>query len=94
MQIQTRMLVFDCERPPFYDRRVRQAICFAINRQRFMREVYGDMAEPAIGPIPPGLLGYDPSDRVYDYDPDALAACLKKLDTAAALIRKYGGPIR
>lgn len=69
VQLQTRMLVFDCERPPLSDKRVRQAICFAINRERFLREVYGGMAEPAIGPIPPGVLGYDPSDRGYDYDP-------------------------
>ena len=69
VQLQTRMLVFDCERPPLSDKRVRQAICFAINRERFLREVYGGMAEPAIGPIPPGVLGYDSSERGYDYDP-------------------------
>lgn len=69
VQLQTRMLVFDCERPPLSDKRVRQAICLAINRERFLREVYGGMAEPAIGPIPPGVLGYDPSERGYDYDP-------------------------
>src|SRR3712207_7712602 len=33
VQLQTRMLVFDCERPPFAERRVRQAICYAIDRQ-------------------------------------------------------------
>jgi ABC-type transport system substrate-binding protein/methyl-accepting chemotaxis protein len=69
IQLQTRMLVFDCERPPLSDRRVRQAICYAINREKFLREVYGGMAEPAIGPIPPGLLGYDPAERGYDCDP-------------------------
>jgi ABC-type transport system substrate-binding protein/methyl-accepting chemotaxis protein len=68
VQLQTRMLVFDCERPPLSDRRVRQAICYAINRDRFLRQVYGGMAEPAIGPIPPGLLGYDPAERSYDHD--------------------------
>ncbi len=68
VQLQTRMLVFDCERPPLSDKRVRQAICFAINRERFLREVYGGMAEPANGPIPPGVLGYDSSERGYDYD--------------------------
>jgi peptide/nickel transport system substrate-binding protein len=69
VQLQTRMLMFDCERPPLSDRRVRQAICYAIDRDRFLREVYGGMAEPAIGPIPPGLLGYDAAERSYDHDP-------------------------
>jgi ABC-type transport system substrate-binding protein/methyl-accepting chemotaxis protein len=68
VQLQTRMLMFDCERPPLSDRRVRQAICYAIDRDRFLREVYGGMAEPAIGPIPPGLLGYDAAERSYDHD--------------------------
>jgi peptide/nickel transport system substrate-binding protein len=68
VQLQTRMLVFDCERPPFSDRRVRQAISYGIDRDRFLRDVYGGMAERAIGPIPPGLLGFDAAERSYDYD--------------------------
>ncbi|HUK89741.1 MAG TPA: ABC transporter substrate-binding protein, partial [Blastocatellia bacterium] len=69
VQLQTRMLMFDCDRPPFSDRRVRQAICCCINRERFLRNVYDGMAEAAVGPIPPGLLGYDPAERNYDHDP-------------------------
>jgi peptide/nickel transport system substrate-binding protein len=71
------MLVFDCERPPLSDRRVRQAICLAIDRRRFLREVYGEMAELSIGPIPPGVLGYDAGERGYDYDPDRARALLQ-----------------
>ncbi|MFL6213977.1 MAG: ABC transporter substrate-binding protein [Blastocatellia bacterium] len=78
VQLQTRMLVFDCERPPFSDRRVRQAICYAINGERFLREVYGNMAEPAIGPIPPGVLGYDANERGYEYDPARAKALLEE----------------
>lgn len=69
VQLQTRILVFDCERPPFSDRRVRQAICYAIDRDRFLNEVYGGVAQAARGPIPPGLLGCDPAERGYSYDP-------------------------
>ncbi len=78
MQLQTRMLVFDCERPPFSDKRVRQAICHAIDRNRFLSEVYGNMAEAAIGPIPPGLAGYDPSYRVYYHDPERARSLLEE----------------
>jgi ABC-type transport system substrate-binding protein/methyl-accepting chemotaxis protein len=77
VQLQTRMLVFDCERPPLSDRRVRQAICLAIDRRRFLREVYGEMAELSIGPIPPGVLGYDPGERGYDYNPDRARTLLE-----------------
>ena len=77
VQLQTRMLVFDCERPPLSDRRVRQAICLAIDRRRFLREVYGEMAELSIGPIPPGVLGYDPGERGYEHDPDRARALLQ-----------------
>lgn len=77
VQLQTRMLVFDCERPPLSDRRVRQAICLAIDRRRFLREVYGEMAELSIGPIPPGVSGYDPGERGYDYDPDRARTLLQ-----------------
>ncbi|HXI89722.1 MAG TPA: ABC transporter substrate-binding protein [Blastocatellia bacterium] len=77
VQLQTRMLVFDCERLPLSDRRVRQAMCLAIDRRRFLREVYGEMAELSIGPIPPGVLGYDAGERGYDYDPDRARALLQ-----------------
>ncbi|PYP83257.1 MAG: hypothetical protein DMF61_23690 [Blastocatellia bacterium AA13] len=70
LQLQTRMLIFDCERPPLSDVRVRQAICYAINQQQFLKDVYGGIAEAATGPIPPGLLGYDPSQTGYPRDVD------------------------
>ena len=69
VQLHTRMLVFDCERPPLSDRRVRQAINYAIDRARFVQEVHGGMADPARGPIPPGLSGYDAAERGYYHDP-------------------------
>ncbi len=78
VQLQTRMLVFDCERAPLSDKRVRQAICYAINRERFVREVYGGMAEKAVGPIPPGLVGYDPAERGYEHDPERARVLLEE----------------
>lgn len=82
VQLQTRMLVFDCERPPFSDKRARQAVCYAINRERFLTEVYDGMAEPATGPIPPGVLGYDSNERGYDYDPARARALMEEAGLA------------
>jgi len=78
LELQTRMLMFDCERPPFSDRRVRQAICFAIDRQKFVSEVYGGLAETARGPIPPGLLGYDAEQAGYSWEPERALALLEE----------------
>jgi ABC-type transport system substrate-binding protein/methyl-accepting chemotaxis protein len=78
MQLQTRMLMFDCERPPFSDRRVRQAVCYAIDRQKFVSEVYGGLAEMARGPIPPGLLGYDSEQPGYSWEPERALALLEE----------------
>ena len=78
LQLQTRMLVFDSERPPFDDKRVRQAVCYAINRSRFIQEVYAGMAEQATGAIPPGLLGYDPYEKGYTYNPQRALELLKE----------------
>lgn len=78
LQLQTRMLVFGCDRPPLDDRRVRQAICYAINRERFIDEVYAGMAEPGSGPIPPGLLGYDAQQTGYRYDPERARRLLEE----------------
>ncbi len=77
VQLQTRMLAFDCGRPPLSDRRVRQAICYAINRERFAEAVYDGMAEPAVGPIPPGILGYDAVEQGYQHDPARARALLE-----------------
>jgi peptide/nickel transport system substrate-binding protein/oligopeptide transport system substrate-binding protein len=78
LQLQTRMLVFDCERPPFSDVRVRQAVCYAIDRNKFLRDVYGGIAERAVGPIPPGVLGYDASEGGYAFDPERARALLEE----------------
>jgi ABC-type transport system substrate-binding protein/DNA repair ATPase RecN len=68
-QLHTQFLAFDAEQPPFNDVRVRRAIAHAIDRERFVRESYGEMAVPAVGPIPPGLIGHDAGWSGIPYDP-------------------------
>jgi ABC-type dipeptide transport system, periplasmic component len=69
-QLHTQCLVFDAEQAPFNDVRMRRAVAHAIDKERLIREAYAGMAVAASGPIPPGLMGYDPEYRGLEYDPD------------------------
>ena len=50
---------FNCERPPFDDRRVRQAIGLAVDRRLIVEEVLGLGQLPAVHLVPPRMPGYE-----------------------------------
>ncbi|MGB9847359.1 MAG: ABC transporter substrate-binding protein, partial [Desulfotomaculales bacterium] len=56
-------LGFYTNKKPFSDAAVRQAACRAIDNERLVRELFGNMAVPASGPLPPDTLGYDAAIR-------------------------------
>lgn len=84
-QLHTQFLAFDAEQEPFDDVRVRRAVAHAINRERIVEEAYGGMAVPAAGPIPPGLMGYEPDYRGIEYDPERSRRLLKDAGHASGL---------
>ena len=47
--------------PPFQDRRVREAISYAIDYKSIIHSVYDDFATQWIGPVPPGFPNYNES---------------------------------
>jgi ABC-type transport system substrate-binding protein len=51
-------LTLNNERPPFDDRRVRQAIASALDRPALVARILGGEGEPARNPLPPALWGY------------------------------------
>lgn len=59
---------FNVEKEPFNDVRVRQAISMAINKDEIIAGIYEGTGIPAVGPIAPGLFGYDPSVTAFEYD--------------------------
>ena len=50
--------------------KVRQALNYAIDKERIVREVYKNQFLPAATILPPGMPGYFPENGAYDYDPD------------------------
>jgi len=54
---------------PLDDRRVRQALIYAINREALVAEVYRDRYILARGILPPGMMSFDPNLKGYVYDP-------------------------
>ena len=57
---------------------VRQALNYAIDKERIVREVYKDQFLSATTILPPGMPSYIPENAAYDYDPDKAKSLLNK----------------
>lgn len=55
---------------PFKDKRVREAVCIAIDRDGMVQGLYGGAAFPLYGQITPGVAGFNPNLAPINYDPD------------------------
>ena len=75
-RIRPQWIAWNVERPPVDDRRVRQAILMAINRERLAAGLFGDVGEAALSPIPSRLREHSPDVRPIPYDPDGARALL------------------
>lgn len=65
------------KRAPFDDKRVRQALAHAFDRESYARTVWFGFARPTINPVPPEMETYLPdSASQYPYDLDKAAALL------------------
>lgn len=65
--------------PPFQDRRVREAISYAIDYKSIIHSVFNDLATQWIGPVPPGFPFYNESTvglQPYQFDPTEAASLL------------------
>lgn len=81
-------LGFQCERGPLADRRVRQALAHAIDREGLRRARLGDHAVDATGMIPPGHWAYTDAVVRYAYDPARARALLDE----AGVVARDGQP--
>jgi peptide/nickel transport system substrate-binding protein len=59
---------FNINKKPFDNPKVRQALNYAVNKKALISAFYGGLAEPAINPMPPSILGYNKDVKDYPYD--------------------------
>ncbi|HEX8254165.1 MAG TPA: ABC transporter substrate-binding protein [Thermoanaerobaculia bacterium] len=89
VQLHTSYLGYDNSSAPFDRAEVRQAIHYAINRERINERVYGGLSLVAKSLLPPGLVGYDQNQRGYDYDPERARELLRKAGYASGFSVEY-----
>ena len=63
-------LAFNTQKPPFTDRRVRQALNYAVNKQAIIDAVFQSAGRIAKNPIPPTMWSYNDNVVDYAYDPE------------------------
>ena len=55
--------------PPFNDKRVRQALNYAVDKEAINKALYGGLAVTMTSPLPEAQWGFDKSLKGYPYDP-------------------------
>jgi ABC-type transport system substrate-binding protein len=66
--LRTSYLGMNCRLPPFTDRRVRQAMNYAVNKDKLLRLI-NNRGVVAAGVVPPTMPGYHADIHGYDFDP-------------------------
>lgn len=77
-------LLFNCEKPPFDDARVRQALLYALDTDTLIGRVMAGHARPATSLLPDYFRGYHRASTVYSYDPERARALLAEAGALTA----------
>lgn len=89
---------FNLKHPFFQDKRVRQAIAYAIDKSEIIDVVLFGLGSPATGPYVPNTWPYNPNVKKYEYNPEKAKELLKEAgweDTDGdGLLDKDGMPFR
>jgi peptide/nickel transport system substrate-binding protein len=71
-------LAFNLKHPWFQDKRVRQAIACAIDKEEIVKGVLFGLGSPATGPYVPDTWPYNPNVKKYEYNPQKAKQLLKE----------------
>ncbi|EMA40168.1 ABC transporter substrate-binding protein [Halococcus hamelinensis] len=63
---------------PFQDKKVRQAISYAINTKAIVENIYSGFANQASQPLPPNVMGHNGSIDPYAYDTEKAQSLLEE----------------
>lgn len=75
--LETSYITMNTQLKPFNDRKVRRAVNMAIDKKHVVRVING-RGKPADQILPPGMPGYDPSYKGYEYNPNKARQLLKE----------------
>jgi peptide/nickel transport system substrate-binding protein len=70
-------LGYNLKHPFFADKRVRQAISYAINKEEIISGVLLGLGKPATGPYKPGTWAYNENVQKYSYNPEKARELLR-----------------
>ena len=70
-------LAINNNKPPLNNKKVRQAIAHALNRDLYITAIYKNLAETLDSPVPPALWGHNPNIKLPDYNLKKAKALLK-----------------
>jgi len=62
-------LALNTQKKPYDDKRVRQAMNYAINKKEIIKAVYGNAGQEAKNPLPPIIWSYNDDIEEYPYNP-------------------------
>ncbi|HEX2020778.1 MAG TPA: ABC transporter substrate-binding protein [Aurantimonas sp.] len=83
-------LILNTKEGPFADKRVRQAVNYAIDKQAIVEDVLKGSAEIAAGPIPPAFdWALDGSVEPYPYDPEKARELIREAGVEGASLTFY-----
>jgi peptide/nickel transport system substrate-binding protein len=79
------------DRKPFNDKRVRQAMNYAIDREAITKGIFGGMAPVARAPLPSGVFAFHTGLTPYPYDPARAKKLLAEAGASGATFN-FGAP--
>ncbi len=83
-------LILNTKEGPFADKRVRQAVNYAIDKETLVNDVLQGTAEVAAGPTPPAFAwAYNESLEPYPHDPEKAKSLLKDAGAEGASLTFY-----